>query len=212
MLNDGWECRTYGLTSDGEITAYLPKADTTFPERKNILGIDINLKCFAVSVVAPNGRILKQTYFGKDIWVKRRKIFERREKLQSPADKGSHRAIQSLQRIKVQERNFVKNKNRLGEITGKITDTALQYNADIAIEDLKRFKTIGRKANKKIMRIPFYQFKQLLKSRCFDKGINLISILWIAGIQANGAAAAVLRLTDIALIIPSSNARTAGKQ
>jgi len=173
LLNEGWECKTYGLTSDGQIVAYLSKADTAFPQRRNMLGIDINLKCFAVSVVAPNGKVLKQTYFGKDIWTKRKKIFKRREKLQSLADKGSHRAKQSLRRLKAKEGNFIK--NRLGEIVKEITDMALKYDADIAIEDLKRFKPIkkAKKANKKIMRIPFYQFKQLLKSRCFDKGINL---------------------------------------
>lgn len=171
LLNDGWECKTYGLTSDGQIVAYLSKEDAAFPQRRNMLGIDINLKCFAVSVVTPEGKVLKQTYFGKDIWVKRKKIFKRREKLQSLADKGSHRAKQSLKRLKKKERDFVK--NRLGEIVKEITDMALKYNADIAIEDLKKFKAIGRKANKKIMRIPFYQFRQLLKSRCFDKGITL---------------------------------------
>jgi len=171
LLNDGWECKTYGLTSDGQIVAYLSKEDMTFPERPNILGIDINAKCFAVSIVTPKGKILKQTYFGKDIWIKRKKIMERRSKLQSLADKGSHRARQSLKRLKRKERNFVK--NRLGEIVKEITDMALRYNADIAIEDLKRFKPLNKKANKKIMRIPFYQFKQILEQRCFDKGINL---------------------------------------
>lgn len=171
LLNDGWDCKTYGLTSDGQIVAHLSKADAAFPERGNILGIDINLKCFAVSVVTPGGIVLKQTYFGKDIWVKRKRIFERREKLQSLADKGNHREMQSLRKLRVKEGNFVK--NRLGEIANEISDMALKYDADIAIEDLKRFKSLGRKANKKIMRIPFYQFTQLLKSRCFDKHITL---------------------------------------
>ncbi len=136
-----------------------------------MLGIDTNLKCFAVSVVTPEGRVLKQIYLGKDIWIKRKKIFERREKLQSLADRGSHRANRALKKLKKRESDFIR--NRLGEITKEITDIALEYNTDIAIEDLKRFKPLGRKGNKKIMRIPFYQFRQILKSRCFDKSIAL---------------------------------------
>lgn len=171
LINAGWGCKTYGLTYDGQIIAYFSKDDIAFPERTNVLGIDINLKCFAVSIVAPNGKVLKQVYFGKDVWVKRKKIFGRKEKLQSLANKGNHRAMQSLKKLKVKESNFVR--NRLGEITNGITDMALKYNADIGIEDLKRFRSLGRKANKKIMRIPFFQFRQFLKSRCFDKKLTL---------------------------------------
>jgi hypothetical protein len=32
LLNNGWECRTYGLTADGQIVAYLSKDDIIFPE------------------------------------------------------------------------------------------------------------------------------------------------------------------------------------
>ncbi len=171
LINNGWMCKTYGLTTDRQIVAFLSKDEIVFPERKNILGVDINSKCLAVSIVTPNGKVLKQTDFGKDIWVKRKNIFERREKLQSLADKGSHRAIQSLKKLRRKEYDFIK--NRLGEIVKEITDMALQFDSDIAIENLKRFKSLGKKANKKIMRIPFYKFKQLLKSRCFDKQITL---------------------------------------
>jgi hypothetical protein len=96
LLNKGWVCKTYGLTSDKQIVAYLSKEDVTFTPKRNMLGIDINSKCFAVSILTPKGKILKQLYFGKDIWIKRKKIFEHRQKLQSLADKGSHRAKQSL--------------------------------------------------------------------------------------------------------------------
>ncbi|MDI6916620.1 MAG: transposase [Thermoplasmatales archaeon] len=171
LINNGWMCKTYGLTSDGQIIAFLSKEDTIFPKRENVLGVDINSKCFAVSIVTPNGRVLKQTYFGKDIWVRHKKIFERREKLQSLADKGNHRATQSIKKLKREEYNFVK--NRLGEIVKEITDMALKYNADISIENLKRFNPKGKQFNKEVMRIPFYKFKQLLISRCFDKQIKV---------------------------------------
>lgn len=171
LLDNGWTCTTYGLESNDDIVAYLSKDDVKFKERPNMIGIDVNAKWFTASVITPKGKILKQMYFGKDIWAKRKKIFERREILQSLADKGSKRADISLERLKHKEKNFVK--NRLGEVVRDITNMAIQYNADIAIEDLKRFKSLSRKANKKIMKIPFYQFKILLESRCFDKKIIL---------------------------------------
>ena len=49
----------------------------------------------------------------------------------------------------------------------------LKYDADISIENLKRFKPKGRKFNKNVMRMPFGKFKEILTSRCFDKGITL---------------------------------------
>src|SRR3989344_5323774 len=71
LIENGWKCKTYGLTSDRQIVAYLSKEKSELPERKNVLGLDVNSKCFAVSILSPNGKILKQTYFGKDIWIKR---------------------------------------------------------------------------------------------------------------------------------------------
>ncbi len=171
LITNGWQCKTYGLTGNGQIVAYLSKEETELPERKNVLGIDINLKCFAVSVLSPKGKVLKQASFGKDIWVKRKKIFERKERLQSLTDKGSHRAGQKLEQAKTREHNFVANK--LGEVVRDITSMALNFDADIAIENLKRFSPKGKRFNKKVMRIPFYSFKQLLEARCFDKQITL---------------------------------------
>jgi len=171
LIENGWTCKTYGLTPKLEIVAYLYKEETVLPERKNVLGIDINSKCFAVSVLSPIGKVLKQTYFGKDIWAKRKKIFERKEKLQSLADKGSSRATRSFAKLKTREHDFVK--NRLGEIVRDITNMALEFNSDVSIENLKRFPSKGRKFNKEVMRIPFYSFRLLLESRCFDKNITL---------------------------------------
>ena len=95
LLKNGWVCKTFGLTSDLQIVAYLSREDpagTVYSDKretklkrlgavdlkKNVLGIDVNSKCFAVSVISPEGKILHQDYFGKDIWVRRKKIFERK--------------------------------------------------------------------------------------------------------------------------------------
>jgi len=171
LLENGWACETYGLTPDLQIVAYLSKEDTTAPMRPNVLGVDVNSKCFAVTVLSPEGKVLHQDYFGKDIWVKRKRIFERKSELQSYADKGSEYAKKALRRFRRKEHNFVK--NRIGEVVRDITDMALRYNADIAIEDLHRFSPKGKRFNREVMRIPFFTFKKILEQRCFDKNIRL---------------------------------------
>ena len=170
LIRSGWKCKTYGLTCDGQIAAFLSKEGT--PEgKRNVVGVDVNSKCFAVSVLSPDGRVLKQLYYGKDIWTKRKRIMGRRTKLQSLADKGGHRARRSLKRLKIREHNFVK--NRIGEVVRDITNLAIKYDADIAIENLKRFNPKGKRFNREVLRIPFYQFRKNLESRCLDRNIKL---------------------------------------
>ena len=91
--------------------------------------------------------------------------------MQSYADIGSEYANKALKGIKQNEHNFVK--NRIGEVVRDITEMALQYDADISIENLKRFSPKGRKFNREVMRIPFFTFKKNLEQRCFDKKIML---------------------------------------
>ena len=171
LLKNGWSCKTYGLTSRLEIVAYLSKDEVELPLKKNVLGVDVNSKCFAVSVISPTSQVLHQDYFGKDLWIRRKKIFERKSILQSYADTGSSSADKALNRTKRNEHNFVK--NRIGEVVRDITEMALRYDADISIENLKRFSPKGKKFNREVMRIPFFTFRKNLEQRCFDKGIKL---------------------------------------
>jgi transposase, IS605 OrfB family, central region len=171
LLKSGWTCKTYGLTSKFEVVAYLSKDEVELPLKKNVLGVDVNSKCFAVSVISPTGKVLHQDYFGKDLWIRRKKIFERKSILQSYADTGSSYANKALDRTKRNEHNFVK--NRIGEVVRDITEMALRYDADISIENLKRFSPKGKKFNREVMRIPFFTFRKNLEQRCFDKGIKL---------------------------------------
>ncbi len=171
LLNNGWSCKTYGLTSDLQIVAYLSKDEVGLPLKKNVLGVDVNSKCFAVSVISPAGKVLHQDYFGKDIWQRREKLSERKSVLQSYADTGSSYANKALKRTKRNEHNFVK--NRIGEVVRDITEMALRYDADISIENLKRFSPKGKRFNREVMRIPFFAFKRNLEQRCFDKNIAL---------------------------------------
>jgi len=164
LIKNGWICKTFGLTSSLQIVAYLSK-EKEIQQRKNILGIDVNAKYFAISVVSPQGKVLYQTYFGKRIWAKRKKIMNRRALLQSL------NATKKLKTLRNRERDFVK--TNLGQIVREIIKIATKYDADISIEKLKRFNPKGKRFNKTVMRIPFYKFKQILEQRCFDNDIRL---------------------------------------
>jgi len=164
LIKNGWICKTFGLTSNLQIVAYLSK-EKEIRQRKNILGIDVNAKHFAISVVSPQGKVLYQTYFGKRIWAKRKKIMNRRALLQSL------NATKKLKTLRNRERDFVK--TNLGQIVREIIKIATKYDADISIEKLKRFNPKGKRFNKTVMRIPFYKFKQILEQRCFDNDIRL---------------------------------------
>ncbi len=171
LVKTGWICKTYGLTSSGEIVAFLGKKEEAIATRRNVVGVDVNSKCFAASVLTPGGRVLKQLYFGKDIWVRRKRIMKRRERLQSLADQGSDRARRSLERLRTKEGNFVR--NRVGEVVRDITNLAKRFEAGIAVEGLRKFSSKSRKYNREVLRMPFYLFRRNLAGRCLDKGISL---------------------------------------
>ena len=84
LLNNGWNCKTYGLTSDLQIVAYLSKPDpvgTVYSDKKkqtkiqrlgqpnigkNIMGIDFNAKRIAVTIISPRtGFFIKTTL----VWI-----------------------------------------------------------------------------------------------------------------------------------------------
>lgn len=164
LVEDDWVCKTFGLTKNLQIVAYLSKTKE-IPQRKNVLGVDVNAKNLAVSVVSPEGRVLYQTYLGKHIWTKRVWFMERRANLQSL------NARKKLTQLSHKERNFVG--TNLGQVVREIIGIANRFNADITIEKLTKFKPKGRIFNRTVMRIPFYKFKQILEQRCFDHNIHL---------------------------------------
>lgn len=164
LIQDGWTCKTFGLTKNLQIVAYLSK-ESEIRHRKNVLGIDINARHFAVSIVSPEGKVLYQTYFGRHIWAKRKKFMERKALLQSL------KATKKLKRLRNRERNFVS--TNLGQMVKKIMNLAVKYDADVDIEKLRRFNPKGKRFNRIVMRIPFYKFKSILEQRCFDNHIHL---------------------------------------
>ena len=165
LLGSGWTCKTYGLTPSLEIVVYLSKPDTPLQARRNVLGIDINAKNFAYTVLTPEGKILEQGYFGQHIWPKKRHFAERRAMLQSL------NALKKLKRMRHRQRNFIR--TNLGQMIKEIILVAKKFDADVSIERLSRFQPKGRKFNRKVMTIPFYLFRRILEGRCFDNDITL---------------------------------------
>ena len=164
LISNNWICKTFGLTKDLQIVAFLSK-EKEIKQRENIMGIDVNAKHFAISIISPEGKVLYQTYLGKHIWIERKKLMERRAKLQSL------NAVKRLKILKHKERDFVK--TNLGQVVKEIIKLAIKYDADISIEKLKRFEPKGKRFNKTVMLITFYKFKQILEQRCFDNDIRL---------------------------------------
>jgi len=170
LFAEGWMCRTFGLTPNLEVVAYL-NAEKTILQRRNVLGIDVNAKRIAVTVLSPRGKVLYQTYFGEHVWVRRREIMKRRSTLQALADAGSTKAKKYLKRLKTREHNYVQ--TNLGQIVREIVGLAERFDADVAIEKLGRFNSKGKRFNRTVMRIPFRLFRSILEQRCFDHDVCL---------------------------------------
>jgi IS605 OrfB family transposase len=129
------------------------------------MGVDINNKNFAYTVLTPEGEILVQGYLGEHIWLAKVHFAERRALLQSL------RALKKLKRMKHRQRDFVY--TNIGQMVREIMLLAVKFDADISIERLNRFQPKGRKFNKKVLTIPLYIFRRILEARCFDNGITL---------------------------------------
>ena len=82
--------------------------------------------------------------------------------------------LSALRRLKTREFDFVN--TNIGQMVKEITNLALKYDADISIENLKRFSPKGKKFNREVMRIPFLTFRKNLEQRCFDKKITLNAV------------------------------------
>jgi hypothetical protein len=63
LIKADWICKTYGLTSDGRIVAFLSK-EQNIAGRCNIVSVNIDSKRFAVSALFPSGKVLKQLHYG----------------------------------------------------------------------------------------------------------------------------------------------------
>lgn len=163
-MAQGWTCKTFGLTSKLELVAFLQREKVVL-QRPNILGIDVNVKHFAITVLSSKGKVLYQTYLGKNIYRRRKQFMKRRAMLQSL------NANKKLKQLRSKERDYVE--TNIGQFTAEIIKLAEKYDAEVAIENLQRFLPKSKKYNRKVMHMPFYKSKMNLKQRCFDHNIPL---------------------------------------
>lgn len=182
--SNGWIFKSCHLIKrDKWILQVCIKKEFICKESGNILGIDINAGCFALTIMNRNKKVLKQIYLGQDILHKRRKINIRKDKLKSIYDKTfSNRALRSLRNIKRFEYNFVR--TRLFQISNQIIVLANQFNiSHIVIEDLKFLRvgkklgnSKGRKVNGIINKIPYFKFRNALTIIAIQQQINVVAI------------------------------------
>ena len=164
--------------------AFLSKEEAPLVLRRNVLGIDINAKNFAYTVLTPEGQVLKQGYLGQHIWVRKKHFEERRALLRSL------NALKKLEQMRHRQRDYVR--TNIGQMVREIIILAKKYEADISIENLKRLRPKGRMFNRKAMAIPFFLIRRFLEARCFDDGITLSRVdpyhtsKWCSGCGAVG--------------------------
>jgi IS605 OrfB family transposase len=180
-LKEDWSFTNVSLLMNGKVSVVLEKE---FPKleinQRFVVGIDIGSSTLASATVfdIQTSKVVKQFYFGRDVAKRQRRYTERRDKLKSLADKGSHRARQSLKKLKHKQSCFVK--NRSGEIAKQIVNLAIKYNAYISIEKLKNLRAtkgkINKNGRKKINRIPYGKFIQFLKSNAEMSNVPVFEI------------------------------------
>ncbi len=183
-ISNGWIFKSCKLVKrDKWVLQVCIKREFVCKKNGNLLGIDINAGCFALTIMDRDKKVLRQLYLGQDILHKRRKIELRKDKLRSIYDKtSSNRTFKSLRKIRRFEYNFVR--TRLFQINNEITTLAKQFNVShIVIEDLKFLRTgrklgnsKGRKVNKIINKIPYAKFRNALNIIAIQQQINIVAI------------------------------------
>lgn len=171
FLKNGWLFDNISLLKNGQVVVVLEKE---FPKpeinQRYVIGIDIGSSTLAAVTIfdIETSKVVKQLYFGKDVALKQRKYIDRRAKLQNLADKGSHRAKQSLEKLKHKQNNFVR--TRSGQVAKEIVNLAKSYNAYISVEKLNNLRgrrgQFNKRTNRKINIIPYGKFKEFLKFNC----------------------------------------------
>lgn len=179
-MEKGWEVTSVIMTKDFRFYVTIKKE---FPKPKslpNIMGIDINSGRIALSILDfQTGKVLKQLYLGKDIFLKQIKYEIRRAKIMHKRDKFfSLRARKSFKKVSGKQKNYVR--TRIWQIVGEIIKLAKEYGCDIGIESIKNLritKTQMRKKSRKIInRIPYGFFRFALEHKAIQEGIRVIKV------------------------------------
>jgi IS605 OrfB family transposase len=154
----GWELTSIILKRSMRLLVTLSKQIPAPLMQRNWLGVDVNSSNIAVSIVDSDGRVLKQTYYGKDVSTKQFNFEKKRATLQQYRDATSRsKAGLMLQRLSSRQRNYVRTSIRA--LANEVVKLAETFNANIAIEKLthlrKRRGGWSAKSRRKVNRIPY---------------------------------------------------------
>ena len=171
-VEDGWTATSIIMKQNLRFLVVLKKESPEPSIRPNWMGVEINSSKIAVSIIGKD-KVLRQTYFGKDVSTRQFRFEERRAKLQAYQDNGSSKAGLKLKRLSGKQRNYVR--TRMWQIANEIVKPAKQFSADIAIERLrhlrKRKGEWRRKSRRKVNRIPYGFFRHALKHVAEREGV-----------------------------------------
>ena len=170
-IKQGWRFTHFRLSSNSILVSIKKKFPVVLG--KNVIGVDMGTQTLAsITVFDPAGdKVLKQLYLGQNVQELKRNMGIRRSKLQSKVVEGSSRARCALRGLKGREHNF--DKTMCYQIAHRIAYLALQYNASIAIENLRGIKDsrLGRKINRKVKRTPYRIFKEAIRQVAWQNGV-----------------------------------------
>jgi len=174
-IEDGWRVTSIIMKWNIRFLAVLSKNLPEPINRPNWIGIDVNSSKIAISIIG-KGKVLKQTYLGKDVSTKQFRFEERRAKLHEYRDTISRgKAGLKLKRLSGRQRNYVK--TRMWQIANEIVKLAKCFNANIAIEKLRKLRKRkgewAKKSTRKTNRIPYGFFRHALKHVAEREGVSV---------------------------------------
>jgi IS605 OrfB family transposase len=171
----GWLCTSVIMKQDQTLLVLLKK---TFPDpliRPNSVGIDLNSSNISLTVIDPNNRILKQTYWAKGLSTRQYKFEKRRASLQYYQKRGPARskAGLKLKRLSGKQQDYIQ--TNLWQIANEVVKFAKNYQANIVIEKLSHLRIRkghwNRISRKKTNRIPYRLFRHTITHVAEQEGV-----------------------------------------
>jgi len=168
-FEDGWQASSVMMKKNNKFQVLLKKQFPVPSIRPNIIGIDVNSSNIALSIITQKEKVLKQTYWGKNVAQKQYQNEQRRSLLQRYRNNGKNprkraKAGLKLKRLSGKQKNYVK--TSIWQLANDVVQIAKAYDANIAIEHLKHLRIKkgqwNKKSSRKTNRIPYNFFQHCL--------------------------------------------------
>ncbi|WXG46445.1 MAG: transposase [Candidatus Atabeyarchaeum deiterrae] len=178
-LSQGWKLTSIIMKRGMKFLVVLSRIMSEPPVRSNWVGVDVNSSRIATSAVSPDGGVLKQSYFGKEVSTKQFLFERRRAALQRFRDTSSRgKAGLKLKRLAGRQRNYVR--TSIWAVANQIVQQAEALRANIAIEHLRHLrKTQGEwtaRSRKKVNRIPYGFLRYALRHVAEKQRVRLVEV------------------------------------